>query len=54
MAAVPRVTAAIGLSINLLVAWLLARGEKNLNTGAALLHVMGDLLGSVAACCPVW
>ncbi len=43
------VTAAIGLTINLLVAWLLARGEKNLNTRAALLHVMGDLLGSVAA-----
>ena len=43
------VTAAIGLTINLLVAWLLARGEKSLNTRAALLHVMGDLLGSVAA-----
>lgn len=43
------ITAAIGLAINLLVAWLLARGEKNLNTRAALLHVMGDLLGSVAA-----
>ena len=43
------ITAAIGLAINLLVAWLLARGEKNLNTRAALLHVLGDLLGSVAA-----
>jgi cobalt-zinc-cadmium efflux system protein len=43
------VTAAIGLAINLLVAWLLMRGEKNLNTRAALLHVLGDLLGSVAA-----
>jgi len=43
------ITAAIGLAINLLVAWLLARGEKNINTRAALLHVMGDLLGSVAA-----
>ena len=31
------------------MAWLLTRGEKNLNTRAALLHVMGDLLGSVAA-----
>jgi len=41
--------AAIGLAINLLVAWLLVRGEKNLNTRAALLHVIGDLLGSVAA-----
>jgi cobalt-zinc-cadmium efflux system protein len=43
------ITAAVGLAINLLVAWLLSRGEKNLNTRAALLHVMGDLLGSVAA-----
>lgn len=43
------VTAAIGLAINLLVAWLLTRGEKNLNTRAAFLHVMGDLFGSVAA-----
>jgi len=43
------VTAAVGLAINLLVAWLLTRGEKNLNTRAALLHVLGDLLGSVAA-----
>ena len=43
------VAAAIGLGINLLVAWLLSRGERNLNVRAALLHVMGDLLGSVAA-----
>ncbi|MDP2759089.1 MAG: cation diffusion facilitator family transporter [Sideroxyarcus sp.] len=43
------VTAAIGLVLNLLVAWLLARGERNLNTRAAMLHVLGDLLGSVAA-----
>jgi cobalt-zinc-cadmium efflux system protein len=43
------ITAGIGLAINLLVAWLLSRGEKNLNTRAALLHVLGDLLGSVAA-----
>jgi len=43
------ITAAIGLAINLLVAWLLSRGEKNINTRAAMLHVVGDLLGSVAA-----
>lgn len=43
------ITAAIGLIINLLVAWLLTRGEQNLNTRAAFLHVLGDLLGSVAA-----
>ena len=42
-------TAAVGLAINLGVAWQLNRGEKNLNTRAALLHVLGDLLGSVAA-----
>jgi len=42
------VAAAAGLAINLLVAWLLSRGERNLNVRAALLHVMGDLLGSVA------
>ncbi|MCX7672369.1 MAG: cation diffusion facilitator family transporter [Thiobacillaceae bacterium] len=41
--------AAIGLVVNLLVAWRLSRGGRDLNTRAALLHVMGDLLGSVAA-----
>lgn len=41
--------AAVGLAINIGVAWLLSRGERNLNTRAALLHVLGDLLGSVAA-----
>lgn len=39
----------IGLIINVFVAWLLSRGEQTLNTRGALLHVMGDLLGSVAA-----
>src|SRR5574338_1026753 len=43
------VVALIGLVINLLVAWLLSRGGHDLNTRAALLHVLGDLLGSVAA-----
>ena len=38
-----------GLLINICVAWLLSRGEHTLNTRAALMHVMGDLLGSVAA-----
>jgi cobalt-zinc-cadmium efflux system protein len=41
--------ALIGLIINIVVAWLLSRGEGDLNTRAALLHVMGDMLGSVAA-----
>ena len=43
------VVAVLGLLINLVVAWTLSRGEKNLNVRAALLHVMGDVLGSVAA-----
>nr|HQU88154.1 cation diffusion facilitator family transporter [Denitromonas sp.] len=43
------VVALIGLLINIAAAWLLSRGGNDLNTRAALLHVMGDLLGSVAA-----
>lgn len=43
------VVAVLGLLINLVVAWILSRGERNLNVRAALLHVMGDALGSVAA-----
>jgi len=39
----------LGLLVNILVAWLLSRDQKSLNTKAALLHVLGDLLGSVAA-----
>lgn len=39
----------LGLLVNLLVAWLLTRGERNLNTRGAMLHVLGDLLGSIAA-----
>ncbi|MDP2028012.1 MAG: cation diffusion facilitator family transporter [Thiobacillus sp.] len=41
--------AAIGLIVNLVVAWTLHRGEQTLNSRAALLHVLGDALGSVAA-----
>ncbi|MBW8327876.1 MAG: cation diffusion facilitator family transporter, partial [Thiobacillus sp.] len=41
--------AVIGLAINLAVAWILHRGEQTLNSRAALLHVLGDALGSVAA-----
>ncbi|MBI4989849.1 MAG: cation transporter [Rhodocyclales bacterium] len=41
--------AVVGLLVNVGVAWLLAHGESTLNTRAALLHVLGDLLGSVAA-----
>ena len=43
------VVALIGLLINLGAAWLLAGSRENLNVRAALLHVIGDLLGSVAA-----
>ncbi|MDD5241844.1 MAG: cation diffusion facilitator family transporter [Sulfuricella sp.] len=43
------IVAALGLAINIAVALILSRGEKTLNSRAALLHVMGDLLGSVAA-----
>jgi len=41
--------AALGLCINIGVAWLLMHGEQTMNTRGALLHVVGDLLGSVAA-----
>lgn len=43
------IVAAIGLTVNLLVAWVLSRDQKSVNTRAALVHVMGDLLGSIAA-----
>lgn len=43
------VVAAIGLVVNLAVGWLLMHGEESLNRSAALLHVAGDALGSVAA-----
>lgn len=41
--------AVAGLAVNLVVAWVLSRGEHTLNSRAALLHVLGDALGSVAA-----
>ena len=43
------IVAAIGLLMNVVVAWVLSRDKKSVNTRAALVHVMGDLLGSVAA-----
>ncbi|MEH6436597.1 cation diffusion facilitator family transporter [Massilia sp. DD77] len=43
------VVAVIGAGINLLVAWVLSRDNTSINTRAALLNVMGDLLGSLAA-----
>lgn len=42
--------ATLGLLVNVLAAWILMRGERdNLNVKSALLHVFGDLLGSVGA-----
>jgi cobalt-zinc-cadmium efflux system protein len=39
-----------GLLVNILGFWILTRGERdNLNMRAAILHIAGDLLGSVAA-----
>ena len=41
--------AIVGLIINVVVAWRLSRDQKNVNTRAALVHVLGDMLGSLAA-----
>jgi cobalt-zinc-cadmium efflux system protein len=38
-----------GLAVNLIVAWMLSRHAHGINARGALLHVLGDLLGSVAA-----
>ncbi|GMV59330.1 MAG: cation transporter [Betaproteobacteria bacterium] len=43
------VIAGIGLLINVAVAWALSKDRDNVNTRAAFIHVLGDLLGSVAA-----
>lgn len=43
------VIAVIGLLVNLISAWQLSNDHDNLNSRGALIHVMGDLLGSVAA-----
>ncbi|CQR47078.1 Cadmium, cobalt and zinc/H(+)-K(+) antiporter [Paraliobacillus sp. PM-2] len=45
------IIAIIGFLVNVLVAWILMRGDtkENLNLRSALLHVLGDLLGSVGA-----
>lgn len=40
--------AAVGLAVNVLSAWLLSRG-RSLNSRAAMVHVVSDLAGSVAA-----
>ena len=43
------VIASIGLVINVLVAMMLMRAQESINARGALLHVFGDILGSVAA-----
>jgi len=44
------VTAVLGLGVNLVSAFVLARGDShNLNTRAALAHVLADAIGSVGA-----
>ncbi len=43
------VVGVIGLLANIIVAWVLNASEQNLNIKAALLHVISDILGSVAA-----
>lgn len=41
--------ASVGLAVNLFVVFLIGRGEHNLNSRAALIHVIGDVIGSAAA-----
>jgi len=41
--------AAIGLGVNLAAAWVLSRASGSLNARGAFIHVLGDLLGSLAA-----
>ena len=44
------VIAVVGMVVNLFVLWLLTRGDsEHVNVKGAVLHVMGDLLGSVGA-----
>lgn len=43
------VIAFIGLVVNGVVAFMMGRGEHNLNARAVLIHVMSDLVSSVAA-----
>jgi len=43
------IVAVAGLAVNLIAAWVLSRAGGSLNARGALLHVLGDLLGSLAA-----
>jgi cobalt-zinc-cadmium efflux system protein len=39
----------VGMLVNVAVAWIMSRGEMTLGMRAALLHVLGDLVSSIAA-----
>ncbi|MGB7756092.1 MAG: cation diffusion facilitator family transporter [Salinisphaera sp.] len=43
------IIAGIGLLVNIIIGYILLRGEQTMNVRGALLHVLGDLMGSVAA-----
>src|SRR5690606_34597116 len=44
------VVALMGLVVNLVVFWILMQGDRDhVNVKGALLHVLGDLLGSIGA-----
>lgn len=43
------VVAVVGLILNLRNGWVLSKAEESLNTRAAMVHVVTDLLGSLAA-----
>jgi cobalt-zinc-cadmium efflux system protein len=43
------VVAGVGMAINVVVAWMLTRAGGGINARGALLHVLGDLLASIAA-----
>jgi cobalt-zinc-cadmium efflux system protein len=49
LAAAVMAIAAVGLVVNAAVAFILSRGQHTLNVRGALVHVIGDLLSSVAA-----
>lgn len=49
MAGAVMVIAGIGLAVNAAVAYALSRGHYDLNSRAALIHVLGDLVSSLAA-----
>jgi len=41
--------ATVGMLVNIAVAWIMSRGEITLGVRAALIHVVGDLVSSLAA-----